>query len=179
MARGLGYASVQRLQPRVLHEETGGSCARNARTEYNFYYIESDHTLCVQHEFIGALAAWYMAVPVPDLITTGIGASGWLFTRKWAEAYLRELTGCSRWCSCPDCIAALMELPRATTRVVLTQHSIGSRSGLSKNNKHLPRCHQKRVEYGLNRFDFFDHVACRHRDVSPCPAREWGLLSDH
>ena len=151
-------------------------------TEYDFfYYVESDHTLCVPHEFIGALAARYMAVPreAPELITTGIGASGWLFTRRWAEAYLTELTGCSKWCYCPDCIAALMELPRATTRVVLTQHSVGSRAGLSTNDKLLPRCHQKRVKYGLNRFDFFDHAACRYRDISPCPQREWGLLSGH
>jgi len=151
------------------------------KTEYDyFYYVESDHALCVPLDFIEVLAARYMAVyNGPDLITTGVGASGWLFTRKWAISFLENIMTCSKYCYCPDCIAAWMHLPRATTRVVLTQHSIQSRSGLNKNSGLLPRCHQKRVASGLNGFDFFDHTRCHHKDISPCPAREWGLLANH
>lgn len=64
----------------------------------------------------------------------------------------------------------MLPLPRATTRVVLTQHSVASRQGLSRNDKHLPRCYQKRVESGMRGFDLFDHTACALQDVSPCAA---------
>lgn len=151
------------------------------KTEYDyFYYVESDNTLCVGLEFIESLAARYMTVKDgPELITTGIGASGWLFTRKWAEVFLEDLNKCSRHCLCPDCIAAMMNLPRATTRVILTQHSVYSREGLHKNSGHLPRCHEKRVASGLNGFDFFDHIKCHHKDISPCSTFQWGLLNPH
>ena len=152
------------------------------KTNYtHFYYVESDHTLCVHHNVIERLAYNYMVTAQsPQLITTGIGASGWLCTRTWASKFLENLKTCKKWlCGCPDCIAALMALPRATTRVMLTQHSIQNKIGLNKNNKLLPRCFQKRTEYGLNKFDFFDHSACHLRDISPCTNVERNLFVGH
>lgn len=134
-----------------------------------FYYVESDHAIC-DLPVIRKLATAYLSESLP-LITTGIGASGWLFNRKWATAYVREAQACTKWCFCPDCIAATLPLPRATTRVVLTQHTIMGATGLTvKQGQHkmLPRCYQKRTESGLNRFDFFDHNRCHDADVSPC-----------
>jgi hypothetical protein len=144
-----------------------------------FYYVESDTVPCVPMDVVSELASRYMHKI--DLLTTGIGASGWIFTRRWAVAYLRELRACTKWCYCPDCIAALMTLPRATTRVVLAQHVSNAdiKSGLSKNDKHLPRCMETRVDFGMNGFDFFDRDACAHNDVSPCKVKNWGILSGH
>lgn len=133
-----------------------------------FYYVEADHTLCARPTVVGQLARRYLGPNGTELVTTGIGASGWLFTRRWAAAFAAAARGCTKWCACPDCIAAMLPLPRATTRVVLTQHSVASRHGLSRNDKHLPRCYQKRVESGMLGFDLFDHEACALQDVSPC-----------
>lgn len=144
-----------------------------------FYYVESDHHICTPMATLETLAARYMVNTEYGLITTGIGASGWLFTRHWAQHYLEALTTCTEWCACPDCIAALLQQPRATTRVVLTQHSVANKKGLNENNKPLPRCYQKRTEFGLNRFDFFDHTNCKHADITPCTSKNWGIFTGH
>lgn len=133
----------------------------------SFYYVEADHTKCASFKLINKLATAYLSQPA-ELITTSTGASGWLFTRRWATTYLASLQSCTRWCYCVDCIAALVALPRATTRVLLTQHSVGSKRGLNTNDKHLPRCYERRVESGMNGFDFFDHARCGGNDISPC-----------
>lgn len=132
-----------------------------------FYYVEADHTKCASRKMISQFAQTYLGDQA-ELITTGIGASGWLFTRRWANAFIEAATKCNEWCYCPDCIAALLPLPRSTTRVVLTQHSVVSRQGLNQNTNHLPRCFEQRVESGMNKFDFFDHKKCKTKDISPC-----------
>jgi hypothetical protein len=150
------------------------------KTPYDvFYYVEADHIVCASLKVAKRLAQAYM--PKYQLITTGIGASGWLFTRQWAKEYIAALRSCNKWCYCPDCIAALLKQPRATTRLVLTQHvaDANTKEGLSKNDKVLPRCFQKRIEYGLNKFDWFDHIMCRNRDVTPCDQPERRILYGH
>ena len=144
-----------------------------------FYYVEADHLTCASFKVVKQLAQAYM--PKYQLITTGIGASGWLFTREWAREYITAIQTCDKWCYCPDCIAAFLEMPRATTRLVLTQHTSGSKAkaGLSKNDKMLPRCFQKRVKSGLNKFDWFDHNRCYKRDITPCDQAERYILRDH
>lgn len=144
-----------------------------------FYYVESDHYMCTPMATLETLAARYMVDTEYGLITTGIGASGWLFSRQWAKEYLRALQSCTKWCSCPDCIAAMLPQPRATTRVMLTQHSVANKVGLNKNTNALPRCYQKRTEFGLNHFDFFDHAKCRHADISPCTSNDRGIFAGH
>ena len=149
-------------------------------TEHDFfYYVESDHYMCTDLKMLETIAARYMVNTGVELITTGIGASGWLFTRVWANNYLAALHACTKWCFCPDCIAALLPDVRATTRVLLTQHSVNFKKGLHVNPKPLPRCYQKRTEFGLNGFDFFNHVHCTHADITPCTLKNWGILSGH
>lgn len=148
-----------------------------------FYYVEADHALCVPLATIELVAGRYMAARAhPLLITTGIGASGWLFNREWARSWVLSAKACVKWCACPDCIAALLPTAgRATTRVVLTQHVAAPavKSGLSSNNKRLPRCMEVRRHSGLNGFDFFDAAKCPGRDLSPCGNDEWGVFAGH
>lgn len=149
-----------------------------------FYYVESDNALCAPLSVLSDLAGRYMLrhPNSPGLITTGVGASGWLFDRAWAKAWVASATSCTEWCYCPDCIAAFLRSPpRATTRVVLNQHVTvaDSRSGLSRNNNPLPRCYQVRSQSGINKFDFFDTKACTHHDISPCQTQNWGIFAGH
>ena len=160
-------------------KKLGTLMAELLKTNYDFfYYVEYDHTMCVDMDIIKQLADHYLKNGL-QLITTGIGASGWLFTRFWAEEYMKALQQCSKWCYCPDCIAALLAQSRATTRVVLTQHSLISRTGLNTNDKLLPRCFEIRKEYGLNKFDYFDHKKCKQNDISPCPTHNKNLFYGH
>lgn len=135
-----------------------------------FYYLENDTSMCITLKMLKRFTAYLAPHTSNELLTTGIGASGWLFTRKWAEMFLHDLRTCGKWCHCPDCVAALVRLPRATTRLVVVQHIAQAQAkvGLNSNDKHLPRCMEKRRFSGMNKFDFFDHEECALHDITPC-----------
>lgn len=51
-------------------------------------------------------------------------------------------------------------------------------SNININNKHLPRCYERRVESGLNGIYFFDHARCEGKDIFPCD-KNYNLFLGH
>lgn len=133
--------------------------------ETYFMYIESDNRLCVNLNVIDNLTTLHK----PTLMLTGMGASGWVFNRVFARRFLNVYEKGDS--TCPDCVAAtLWKNMWISTRLVLVEHVADAslRSGLSKNNKHLPRCLEIKYYSGMAKFDLYNHNACARNDVSPC-----------
>ena len=127
-------------------------------------YLESDTNLCVPLSIYEALANAYE----PYLLLSGMGASGWMFSKRWILDFQRILDNCGAWCYCIDCLAA-MQGRWVSTRKVLVSHIHGTtKVGLHKNKKHLPMCMEIKYYEGMNHFDRFDHNKCKEHDISPC-----------
>lgn len=137
----------------------------SAYSNSHFMYIESDNRLCLDITILENLTK----IHNPTLMLTGMGASGWIFNRVFARAFVKNYEKSSS--TCPDCVAAtLWKNMWISTRLALVEHVADSseRSGLSKNNKHLPRCLEIKYYSGMANFDFFNHDECARNDVSPC-----------
>ncbi|KAG7366590.1 hypothetical protein IV203_029260 [Nitzschia inconspicua] len=98
------------------------------RNYTHFFYMESDHNLCVSLSQIRSLAYRY---PQRSLISVGTGGSGWVmsrtFLRDFYELYRNEDIPSNDWLR-PDVVASALlrrhNQPWSVTRRYLTSHTI-------------------------------------------------------
>lgn len=144
-----------------------------------FLLVESDNVLCVDMPVFEQLASAYR----PHLMLTGLGGSGLLFSREWAQEF-QVMFACKSPVvpkkKCTKRLDVLVSHAKSgkwfspelqsriySSRLRLTSHVIkdGNKGISGKISKRLPRCLEN-VFSGV--FESFNHSACPRHDVYPC-----------